>query len=474
MCPDGGVEWFHDRASWTSKGEIRFGERVEGVESPPRGDSTIRCRLASVAPRKEIPIRPIRNSGKPWLGKSGFMKRARAIAMKSAIVLASVLFSITCLEVLLRIYNPIESRVRGDRIVLPIQKTYVSKNETISGLDQAITHTKNSLGFRGPEPPLDGEPTFSIITVGGSTTECSLITDGKTWTDVFASHFNESADNIWVNNAGLDGHSTFGHAVLAKDILLSIRPDLLVFLFGANDVGLKRPGEHTASQLKGPVRLDSVEGFLKSLAYRSETVNLGINGMRIIRAKARGLDHTPIDLRSLDQLDNTEEYTEEVLNRHRKTFIPLFETRVNDLVSVCIDNDIEVVLMTQPALYGEGVDKTTGVDLARIEALPTLNGETAWGILELYNETTRKIANDRQLLLVDLAHELPKDSRFFYDFLHYTNAGAREVGRIVAVRLESHILGRLDELSLDNNEHEDTPLHETCGEHRAINSGLNP
>jgi len=114
------------------------------------------------------------------------MKRARAIAMKSAIVLASVLFSITCLEVLLRIYNPIESRVRGDRIVLPIQKTYVSKNETISGLDQAITHTKNSLGFRGPEPPLDGEPTFSIITVGGSTTECSLITDGKTGTDVFA------------------------------------------------------------------------------------------------------------------------------------------------------------------------------------------------------------------------------------------------------------------------------------------------
>jgi hypothetical protein len=43
--------------------------------------------------------------------------------------------------------------------------------------------------------------------------------------------------------------------------------------------------------------------------------------------------------------------------------------------------------------------------------------------------------------VIDLAHQLPKDSRYFYDFLHFTNDGALRVGDIVfdglAARIEA-------------------------------------
>ena len=54
-----------------------------------------------------------------------------------------------------RVYNPFESRVKGDKIVLPANKKYVIRNNILKKLDKNIIRTKNSLGFRGEEPLAD-------------------------------------------------------------------------------------------------------------------------------------------------------------------------------------------------------------------------------------------------------------------------------------------------------------------------------
>jgi len=69
------------------------------------------------------------------------------------------------------------------------------------------------------------------------------------------------------------------------------------------------------------------------------------------------------------------------------------------------------------------------------------NGTLEWRLLELYNDVTRRVAVAQGLLLIDLARELPKDSRLFYDFLHFTNEGAAKVAEIVA----QHLVPRLRE-----------------------------
>ena len=57
------------------------------------------------------------------------------------------------LEIGLRICSPFEFRVQQGRIVLPVQRTYEFRNTSIPKLDPVVVHRKNSLGFRGPEPP---------------------------------------------------------------------------------------------------------------------------------------------------------------------------------------------------------------------------------------------------------------------------------------------------------------------------------
>ncbi len=72
-----------------------------------------------------------------------------------SILLLGCLVALAVLEVLLRVYNPLEMRFRPDRIVLPVNKRYIFDNteKFPTKLAKTTKHTKNSLGFRGAPPP---------------------------------------------------------------------------------------------------------------------------------------------------------------------------------------------------------------------------------------------------------------------------------------------------------------------------------
>src|SRR5262245_42336307 len=105
--------------------------------------------------------------------------------------------AILLMEVFLRIYNPMESTVKAERIVLVVNEQYVRQNHTIRKLDRTIVHTKNSLGFRGKEPPHEFSKYLTLLTIGGSTTECKYLSDGKTWTDILGQNLEKDFDPVW-------------------------------------------------------------------------------------------------------------------------------------------------------------------------------------------------------------------------------------------------------------------------------------
>ena len=83
-------------------------------------------------------------------------------------------------------------------------------------------HTKNSLGFRGAPPPRDFPDYLTIITIGGSTTECFYLSDGRTWPDLLGQNLSREFNRVWVNNAGLDGATTYRHLILMEDYVVTL------------------------------------------------------------------------------------------------------------------------------------------------------------------------------------------------------------------------------------------------------------
>ena len=245
---------------------------------------------------------------------------------------------------------------------------------------------------------------------------------------------------MWLNNAGLDGHSTFGHTVLLRDFVLDLKPKVVVFLVGANDRGRKEAGGHTASHIKGPLRFNSIEEFVKSASVYSEAVSAALNSYRYLRAKSRGLMHQSVDIRLLPHAQSVNPNLSDVLEPHINTFLPAYERRLRTLVRLAKSSQIDPVLITQPLLYGKGNDPRTGINLSTLKISHNTTGHTAWTVLELYNEVTKKVGEQEKILTIDLARELDKNSIYFYDGFHFTNVGSTEVARIIYNHLRPYLM----------------------------------
>lgn len=343
-----------------------------------------------------------------------------------AALVVGCLVAFSLLEVFFRIYNPFPFRVRGNTIELKTNQTEYRVNTQTPKLDSLIVHKKNGLGFRGSDLPEDFDSRLSIITVGGSTTECWYSSEGKDWPAHLAKNLEKSFRDTWVNNAGLDGHSTFGHQVLLNDYLVKLRPKIILFYAGINDMGTADFNSFDNAAIKG-----NQQGAMNFLTKQFEVVNIANNIARSLRAKKHQLSHNlEMDLAKEPRMDMTEAEITAFLEKYRP-MASQFEERLLKLVDTCLAYGITPVFMTQPVLYGVGTDSLTGVDLETIKVWKEANGKAVWQLLELYNETTEKVAASRSCSVLDIAGKFPKNSRYFYDLMHYSNEGSELVGQQV-------------------------------------------
>ena len=146
------------------------------------------------------------------------MGRINGFLKNSLLVLLGLCFSVILLEVALRIHPPFEMRFKPDRIVLPVNKRYIIDNteKFPTKLPKTTVHPKFP-GIPGAPPPANFADYLTILTIGGSTTECFYLSDGKTWSDLLGQQPARDFPKFWINNAGLDGATTYRHLILMED-----------------------------------------------------------------------------------------------------------------------------------------------------------------------------------------------------------------------------------------------------------------
>jgi len=332
------------------------------------------------------------------------------------------------LEIVLRIWHPFKYTVRGDKIILAANIRVSMKNKWIKKLDDTIYYSRNSIGLRGDEPPADPGKFITIITVGGSTTECKFLSDKKTWPEKLKQDLNRDYGNIWLNNAGLDGHSSFGHLILLKDYIAPLHPNYILFLVGTNDVELDRPAGLDDQDIKG-IHGHSIRYFFKSLINYSEAGSMFLALYRNYLAYTKGLVHWErgpgqLAVGITDSLARNRKLVEQ------QDFLGNYARRLKELSDISVSHGIKPVFITQPALFGDVVDSTTNIYMGN-RMLDGYDCATSWKVLELYNDEVRKLRASG-ITVIDLAAAMPKDSKYYYDFMHYTNTGAEKVAFILA------------------------------------------
>jgi len=138
------------------------------------------------------------------------------------------------LEVGLRVYEvaaskPFKNETPVDSAAPAAITTMVHVHRP-KGYETIVKWSQRSDGFR-----LYGDPQsihFKILVLGDSYTEASVISDGQTYFDYIQNHL----DNVELFSHGSSGHGTLEELITLNKVVDNIKPDLIVWQMGANDL----------------------------------------------------------------------------------------------------------------------------------------------------------------------------------------------------------------------------------------------
>ena len=360
--------------------------------------------------------------------------------LKKTMLNLFIIFSMTIalLEAALQIYNPIPIRViAGEFRLIPNGKGTI---ENVVGVREGLlpklaVKKHNEIGFLGDNLEHFRSADIRIITIGGSTTECYYLGDGKTWPAQMKTHLETllPGQSVSLINAGLDGHSTFGHIALLqhfKGIFEQLRPTHILIMAGINDFGLwdQKPRSYDlrnleVSLLKKSILFNLISAYINAdekWAFRNDHE-------RVLKWQ----EHELFSKKEFVQrLRDYEEGQKQDIEKNIKQEDGYF-SRLKEISNLIISIGASPVLIEQVAAYGDYTDPSTGTDMAALK-LGDWSGLTRALALEQYNAAMAEVAASNEITFIPLGDFLPNDTKYFYDEVHLGLEGARQVGVIVA------------------------------------------
>jgi lysophospholipase L1-like esterase len=315
----------------------------------------------------------------------------------------------------------------------------------VHGLSPEITFTVDRFGFRNARPITIEKPAgvVRIMVVGGSTTENNMLDDREVWTELLREGLSRRIPNLEVINTGRSGDTSRDHIALLSQRLVAFEPDAAMFLVGVNDLELQMKPDYS------PLR-DDARSFVGDdsripisliakvwAADRSHLARTVVLALR--RTLSRDERGNPIE-------DPTSSWV--AMKRQELRALPVrsidvtrwpareYEQNLRTLVGVARANGIEPVFITQPAIWGAPPGPWEETLWVHPHPDYRVSPDQLWRVLEGFNDVTRRVAQDQDAALVDLARLLPKTIENFTDDEHFTIAGSRAVADIIRTELD--------------------------------------
>ncbi len=364
-------------------------------------------------------------------------------------MLGSVFFVFLFFEISLWLFAPVEHPFADpilNRHLNLYPQTVVNfepDGKIMPGISDHARFTINSFGFRSPRLQSIDKPVGvrRIFCIGGSTTECIYLDDQEVWTEQLNQRLQARMRpdvTVDVINAGYAGHSTREHITMLAQRVIPFDPDLVIVMAGFNDLQVQMARDYSPNREDERSRYTLYAGWIPKSKYLICSVSQLMRrvvlmrhgpGRRNVRGKfkqdLRGKWHEwmreKLAKLPIERLDDPNCFP-----------YPEFEQNMRSLISICRANDISVLLLTQPAIYRSDLNEYEKSLLWFNLGGRHYSASDMALLLNRYNECTRRIAEQLDVPLIDLAAQLPRDTSVFYDDCHFNVSGSTAVAKSIA------------------------------------------
>ncbi|MCK4667550.1 SGNH/GDSL hydrolase family protein [Candidatus Dependentiae bacterium] len=348
---------------------------------------------------------------------------------KISLIIIFVLLFLICSEFILRKFSPLP--IFSPYLDYPPYKI-ISFKSNLNGITSPTTFSTNKWGFRGIDPPKDWDNYHTIITIGGSTTQCLFLDDSKAWPFILEKELTEKKNSkFWVGNAGIDGHSSTGHLFVMKEVILKIKPKTVIMLVGTNDLACSLTGEIYKPEKIFLKKLNKkgICYFLFSNLKILQILNLWkeiVFNRNVVISKEVDWNFIPKKLE-----------TETLLPEDLRKILPSLKTfrlNIEDIIQLSKENNIRIIFLTQPSVYSDNkfwLNKETPIFWIPKQKYH-ISGNTKFKLLTIFNNELIKICKENNVEHFDLASNIPHNFEYFYDDVHFNDKGSILVGKEVA------------------------------------------
>ncbi|MHC4427325.1 MAG: SGNH/GDSL hydrolase family protein [Planctomycetota bacterium] len=303
--------------------------------------------------------------------------------------------------------------------------TYVPAPEYLPGIYGDSRYTTNSIGIRGPEfPPRDAA--YRILSIGGSTTECTYLDDSEVWQHLLAERLNqeEQLQDVWIGGIGISGFPTVNHRKFVEKSPLMDEIDCLLLLVGANDFNTFIRGDLVGSKFLGrrheaplwdqsPILTVLRERWQrrKESPHAEDQRGLNIHRRRQIRQNS----YNTAPLPDLD----------DALHEYEKRLVAIVESTRS--------KGVRPVFITQPTLWADDLPASAQalLDFGDMPGKRYLSIEAGREGIDRYNETLVAVCKRMDVECID-AGSMHGQEPYYYDDFHYNEAGAHAMAALVA------------------------------------------
>lgn len=346
----------------------------------------------------------------------------KQLAFPLIIICVAGTFAVVVLELLFGNWFSTDPWKRAERLHIIRARRVEFDVSALRGSPGAkAMYTRDRYGLRGPcQNPAD----IQILTVGGSTTDQRYISDGETFQDVLSNLL--SADlhrRVCVSNAGVDGHTTFGHIASFHDwfpLIPGLRPKLVLLYIGINDAGFQfAPNgfdSRSDSGLGGRIHALIRE---RSALYNLARIAAGRMGNSAAYA-AHG-NKPPESREYVDSLPTPG--VDQLIARNTASF----ESRLDEILALVHKSGAKAICVSQPHLFArEDHGPRKGLDSVFVFEKKTYNGLDYDESIRALDTVMRNVCT-RDGFYIDIAAQ-PFAHGDFYDPVHMTPAGAARLG----------------------------------------------
>lgn len=275
---------------------------------------------------------------------------------------------------------------------------------------------------------------LTIVFLGGSTTECLYMNEVERFPYV-TGRLIENNLNIKVNsfNAAKAGNNSLHSLDILLNKVMPLNPDIVVMTHNINDliILLFEKSYWNQNKYKAPIveitptiGKNLEQSFIIIRDYFVPNVSRALGGFyERIFVKERPTEFPAVKGKTIEI--------------QKSQILQEFRANLEIFLDICRRRHIVPVLMTQANRFTEDPGSFIASMMRRMEIQHGITYNNFKEIFDLFNEQIRTVGKANDVLVIDLASQIPQEKNYLYDTVHLTTRGSSLAGQIIYQHLQS-------------------------------------